>query len=187
MNYHNISHDDQNNGDGLRVVLWLSGCAHGCYNCQNSQTWNPSSGILFDKNAESEIFKQLDKDYISGITLSGGDPLHENNLSGVISLVNKIRHLYGDTKTIWLYSGYYWEEIFEPSFTEQTEDWIKSYLQTCEIRKKIISQCDVMIDGRFVEEVKDLSLKWCGSSNQSVINVQESLAQNRIVLYCESR
>ena len=94
-----------NNGDGLRVVLWLSGCSHGCYKCQNPQTWNPNSGIPFDESAKQEIFNELSKDYISGITLTGGDPLYESNLSDVLSLVKEIRHSFPE-KNIWLYTGY---------------------------------------------------------------------------------
>ena len=94
-----------NNGSGLRVVLWLSGCNHHCKNCQNPQTWDVNSGILFDKSAKEELFRELGKDYISGITLTGGDPLHENNLDEVISLIKEIRERF-PSKTIWLYTGY---------------------------------------------------------------------------------
>ena len=93
INYHNITYPDQNNGDGLRVVLWLSGCDHHCYNCQNPQTHDPNGGIPFDEKAEEELFKELGKDYISGLTLTGGDPLHENNLDGVLKIINRIRLL----------------------------------------------------------------------------------------------
>lgn len=106
MNYHNITHDDMNNGDGLRVVLWLSGCSHKCKNCQNPQTWNSNSGILFDEDAKNEIFNELSKDYISGITFSGGDPLHENNLMDVANLIFKVKENF-PKKTIWLYAQYY--------------------------------------------------------------------------------
>lgn len=184
MNYHNISYPDMNNGDGLRVCLWLSSCSHHCPQCQNPQTWDCNSGIPFDQAAHDELFEQLSKDYISGITFTGGDPLHENNLSGVLDLVNEIKLSYPE-KNIWLYSGYYWEEIFEPSFTEQSEEWIKQYLKDCEIRKRIISVCDVMVDGRYVDELRDVSLKWRGSSNQNVIDIQESIKQERLILYCD--
>ena len=80
MNYHNLTYPDQNNGDGLRVVLWLSGCSHHCKGCQNPQTWDTNSGIKFDDNVFSELFDELEKDYISGLTLTGGDPMFENNL-----------------------------------------------------------------------------------------------------------
>lgn len=167
MNYHNISHDNMNNGDGLRVVLWLSGCSHGCKNCQNPQTWNPKSGIEFDNEAKEELFTELSKDYISGITLSGGDPLYSENLKGVLDLVNEIRLSFPE-KNIWLYSGFTWIEVLSN-----------------DLRHKIIEQCDVMVDGRFIDELKDLSLAYRGSANQRVIDVQESLKQNKIILYCE--
>ena len=181
MNYHNITHVDQNNGDGLRVVLWLSGCSHNCYKCQNPQTHNPNSGILFDENAEEELFRELSKDYISGLTLTGGDPLHENNLDGVLNLVNKIRLSFPE-KTIWIYSGYTWEQIMYPVITDDLNPKRDEIIQK---RKEIVSQCDILVDGRFVNELKDISLKWRGSSNQRVIDIQKSLQQNKLILYCD--
>lgn len=166
-----------NNGDGLRVVLWLSGCSHHCYNCQNPQTWNPNSGIPFDESAKQEIFNELSKDYISGITLSGGDPLYENNLSEVLSLVGKIRNLF-QNKTIWLYTGYLWENLININCPLDSE-WENRIL-----RKSIIELCDVLIDGEYIDERRDITLKWRGSSNQRVIDVKQSLAQNKVVLYC---
>lgn len=177
INYHNITHDDMNNGDGLRVVLWLSGCSHHCYNCQNPQTWNLNSGIPFDESAKQEIFNELSKDYISGITLSGGDPLYENNLSEVLSLVGKIRNLF-QNKTIWLYTGYLWENLININCPLDSE-WENRIL-----RKSIIELCDVLIDGEYIDERRDITLKWRGSSNQRVIDVKQSLAQNKVVLYC---
>lgn len=108
MNYHNITYPDQNNGDGLRVVLWVSGCSHHCRNCQNPQTWNPENGIIFDNNAKKEILNELRNTYISGITFSGGDPLYVKNLKTVEKLIDEIR-VSLPNKTIWLYTGYTWE------------------------------------------------------------------------------
>lgn len=102
MNYHNLTYPDMNNGSGLRVVLWLSGCSHKCKGCQNPQTWDANSGIPFDESAKKELFRELDKDYISGLTLTGGDPLYETNLDGVLNLVNKIR-LFSSEKHLALY------------------------------------------------------------------------------------
>ena len=184
MNYHTITYPDQNNGDGLRVVLWLSGCSHHCYNCQNPQTWDVNSGIPFDESAKEELFRELDKDYISGLTLSGGDPLHEANLDGVLDLVNEIR-LSFPNKSIWIYSGFYWEEIFEPSFTNQSGKWINNYLKQCEKRKQIISKCDIMVDGVYIDSQRDITLKWRGSSNQSVIDIRQSLQNGEIVLWTD--
>lgn len=161
MNYHNITHDDMLNGDGLRVVLWVAGCSHHCKNCQNPITWDPDGGILFDKEAREEIFEQLEKDYIAGITFSGGDPLHEANLKEVTALAKEIRSRY-PKKTIWLYTGYLWEEIRE---------W------------EIMKYLDVLVDGRFEPEKKDLTLKWKGSYNQRVINVPKSLELGQVVLH----
>lgn len=133
MNYHEITYPDQNNGSGLRVVLWLSGCSHKCKGCQNPQTWDANSGILFDEEAKEELFRELDKDYISGLTLTGGDPLFESNLDDVLELVTEVNKRYNTTqyidennqndhnilntnadkirlsrpqKSIWLYTGY---------------------------------------------------------------------------------
>ena len=180
MNYHTITYPDQNNGDGLRVVLWLSGCSHHCYNCQNPQTWNPDSGIPFDESAKQEIFNELSKDYISGITFSGGDPLHENNLDEVLKLVNEIRISFPE-KTIWLYTGYEWNQIMSPPAI--TDD-LKSTIIT-EQRKEIISNVDIVVDGKYIDEQKDLTLRWRGSKNQRVIDAKQSLKQGKVVLYCD--
>ena len=171
-----------NNGDGLRVVLWLSGCSHHCYNCQNPQTWNPNSGIPFDESAKQEIFNELSKDYISGITFSGGDPLHENNLDNVLKLVQEIRISFPE-KSIWLYTGYnfdllnskYNEYKYTP-FAANADEWLT--------RWEIISNVNVLVDGEYIDEQRDITLKWRGSSNQRVIDVKQSLTQNKIVLYC---
>lgn len=186
INYHNITHDDMNNGDGLRVVLWLSGCSHHCYNCQNPQTWNPDSGIPFDELAKQEIFNELSKDYISGITFSGGDPLHENNLDEVLKLVKQIRISFPE-KTIWLYTGFEWNDIM-CSFAGLQADCValdKKDIEAFEKRRKIISNVDVLVDGEYIDEQKDLTLKWRGSKNQHVIDVKQSLAQNKVILYCD--
>ena len=179
MNYHNITYPDQNNGDGLRIVLWVAGCEHHCANCQNQQTWSPQSGIPFDKNAMNEILNELKKDYISGITFSGGDPLHPQNVQNVLKIVDEIRVSYPN-KNIWLYTGYTWEQIMHPIITG---DLNLERLVTLKTRKELVSKCDVLIDGKYIDELRDVSLHWRGSSNQRVINVQETLEQKQIVLW----
>lgn len=174
MKYHNITYPDMNNGDGLRVCLWLSGCNHYCKGCQNPQTWNPDSGIIFDENAKKELFEELGKDYISGITFTGGDPLHENNIKGISSLLYEIRTLF-PTKTLWLYTGYTWEEIMKKDINNDIDL----------LRYKIVFQCDVLVDGEYKEEERDITLKWRGSKNQRVIDINESLKQYKIVLHCD--
>lgn len=178
MNYHNVTHDDMNNGDGLRVVLWLSGCSHHCYQCQNPQTWNPNSGIPFDNEAKQEIFNELSKDYISGITLTGGDPIYKDNLIDVLFLLNQVRLSY-PIKTIWLYTGYTLEQILQPLLinTIPTEEEEK--------RIDIVKMVDVLVDGPYIDAQRDITLKWRGSANQRVINIPETLKQQKVVLYCD--
>lgn len=142
------------NGDGLRVVLWVSGCSHHCKGCQNPITWDPNDGLLFDQEAKEEIFAELDKSYVSGLTLSGGDPLFPGNRSAITALVKEVKDKY-PTKTIWLYTGFSWEEIMD---------------------LELIPYVDVVVEGKFVEELKDTTLHWKGSSNQRVIHVAEALS-----------
>ncbi len=161
MRYHNITKDDMLNGDGLRVVLWLAGCSHHCKGCQNPVTWDPEGGIPFDDQARWELEEQLGKDYIDGITFSGGDPLYEGNREDVTRLAREIRRKYPD-KSIWLYTGYRWEEI-----------------RDLEIMKYI----DVVVDGRFILEERDVTLEWKGSANQRVIDVPKTRQLGQIVLH----
>ena len=167
MKYHNITTDDMLNGDGLRTVLWLSGCSHHCKNCQNPVTWDPENGLVFDQDAESELFEKLSKKHISGITFSGGDPLHENNINEVLSLINLIKEIFPE-KTIWLYSGYTIDEIFN----DESIDMI--------IRQDILKKIDVFVDGKFIEELKDANYEWAGSTNQRIIRMKEYMNENGI-------
>lgn len=183
MNYHNITYPDMNNGDGLRVVLWLSGCSHHCHKCQNPQTWNVDSGILFDENAKEELFRELGRDYISGITFSGGDPLHENNVEVVLQLIKEINRSYPN-KTIWLYTGYTLEKLIDKfneykytTFSIEADKWLSRY--------EIVGNIDVLVDGKYINEQRDITLKWRGSKNQRVIDMQETLKQNEVILYCD--
>lgn len=168
-----------NNGDGLRVVLWLSGCSHHCYNCQNPQTWNPNNGIQFDESAKKEIFNELSKDYISGITLTGGDPLYESNLNNVLSLIKEIRTSFPE-KTIWLYTGYSYSDIFRGQSSCLSQEGLNNFK-----RREIIKLCNIVVDGEYIDEQKDLTLKFRGSKNQRVIDIQQTLKQGKVVLYCD--
>lgn len=155
MRYHNITKDDMLNGDGLRVVLWVAGCSHCCKECQNPVTWDPNGGLLFDGKAKQELFEALDKSYISGITFSGGDPLHAANRLDVRNLMEEIKEKFPD-KTIWLYTGDSWEKI---------------------LHYPLMQFVDVLVDGEFKIEQKDTNLLWKGSKNQRVIDVQKTLKQ----------
>lgn len=164
---------NDDNGSGLRVCLWLSGCDHRCPGCQNPQTWNSDSGLIYDKTAKNELFAELRKDYISGLSLSGGDPLHENNLQDLLSLLKEIRLSFGTKKTIWLYSGYTWEQIF-PKVT--TCDFVIEKV----LRQEIVSKCDVMVDGRYIHELRNIALPYRGSTNQRLIDINKTLKKNII-------
>jgi len=206
MNYHNITYPDMNNGSGLRVVLWLSGCSHKCKGCQNPQTWDANSGIPFDESAKEELFRELDKDYISGLTLSGGDPLFEGNLDDVLDLVTEVKkryntpqdivyitdknnniltsfpdkiHLSSPKKSLWLYTGFTYEEIMKYEYGT-------SYINNvnCDaLRQAIFCQCDVLVDGKYIDSKRDLTLQYRGSDNQRLIDIQQSLQKGEIVLW----
>ena len=164
MNYHNITKDDMLNGDGLRAVLWVSGCTQCCDGCQNPETWELSSGIEFDKAAHDELFEALAPDYISGITFSGGDPLHPFNREEVLKIAKEIKEKMPE-KTVWLYTGFLLEEI---------KDVID------------LTNIDVLVDGEFKQELNDNNLKWVGSSNQRIIDVQATLKEGNIILHCKN-
>ena len=149
------------NGEGLRTVLWVAGCSHNCPQCHNPVTWDINGGLAFDEAAKEELFEELKKDYISGVTFSGGDPLHEKNRKEIEKLAEDIREKFPD-KTIWLYTGYEWEEICGLPF---------------------LPNIDVIVDGEFKIEKKDNSLHWKGSANQRVIDVKESLKTGKVQLY----
>lgn len=161
MRYHNITTDDMLNGDGLRTVLWVAGCNHHCEGCQNPITWDIEGGIPFDEAAEDELFEKLKPDYISGVTFSGGDPLHPKNRAEITRLCEKFHALF-PKKNIWLYTGYTFEEIY-------TLD--------------LIQYVDVLVDGEFVKSQFDPKLHWKGSANQRVIDVKETLKLKKIVLF----
>ena len=161
MRYHNITKDDMLNGVGLRVVLWVAGCAHCCKECHNPITWDPNGGLEFDDAAKQEIFEELEKDYIHGITFSGGDPLHINNAYDVSELAREIRERYPN-KTIWLYTGGTWEDVKH---------------------MRVIPYLDVLCDGEFEVDKKDENTHWVGSTNQRVIDIQRTLAEGKVVLY----
>lgn len=163
MKYHNITQYDMNNGIGLRTVLWVSHCEHKCLNCQNQQTWDKNGGIIFDEKVKEELFNDLADETIQGITFSGGDPLSNLNRDEILYLAKEIKEKFPD-KDIWCYTGYEWHDVQN---------------------LKGIEYIDVVVDGKFEEELSVPSPKWCGSQNQKIINVKKSLKQNKVILYIE--
>ena len=146
MKYHQILHDDMRNGSGLRVVLFVSGCNHYCKNCQNPVTWDPNDGLEFTTKEISEICEQLSKDYISGLTISGGDPLYPGNRESITKLCRFFKQGYPN-KSIWCYTGYLFEQVKD---------------------LPVMEYIDVLVDGPFVQEFADVKYKWAGSTNQKI-------------------
>ena len=178
MNYHNITTDDMLNGDGLRVVLWVSGCSIHCFNCQNPQTHSFDSGIPFSNETMQELLDNLSQPYISGLTLSGGHPLELQNLETIYKIVKTVKEKFPN-KSIWLYTGYTWGEILDKD--KEYEEHEVNGISPLDI----VKCCDVLVDGRYEDDKRNISLAWRGSSNQRVISIQKSLKQNKVILYCE--
>lgn len=171
MNYHNITKDDMNNGDGIRVVLWVAGCEHHCPECHNPETWCYNSGIPFDYSALKELREELRKDYVSGITISGGDPFAPENRRATTGIVHWVRENF-PSKTIWIYTGYTYEELIGIGIVDP-HIWC------------VLLEFDVLVDGKYNKDLRDTSLKWRGSSNQRVIDMKKSLSRMEVVLHCD--
>lgn len=177
MNYHKIEKTSIANGEGIRVVLWCSGCSLHCRGCHNPETWNLNSGKLFDEEAKQELFEALDKPYIQGITFSGGHPLEDANLDCIGNLIYEIKERFPD-KDIWLYTGYTWDKV-----TMKLGEIVTNHSYKRFLRHTIIEKCDVVVDGAYIEEQRDITLKFRGSKNQRLIDVKKSLKENKVVLY----
>ena len=162
MNYLDIQHANMVNGSGLRTVIWVSGCERKCKNCFQPHTHELSSGLKFDKKAKNELFKDNYTDWCSGITFLGGEPLHPANRMEIISLAKEAKETFPN-KTIWLYTGYTIEEIISD-----------------DSMKEILNYIDILCDGPYMDEFRDINLKWVGSKNQRVINIKEYLKQRII-------
>lgn len=187
MNILGIDYESIKDGEGVRTAIYLSGCSHKCHGCHNPETHNINNGITFTENILNEIINNITtRPFISGLTLTGGDPLHENNLEDVLSLIEEIRVSFPE-KTIWLYTGYEWEEIIDRYYCDDEFDYIsESYEEEKNVkREKIIKQCDVLVDGRYIDSQRDVTLKWRGSKNQRVIDVRKSLQKGQVVLGCD--
>lgn len=173
MNYHKIEKTSIANGTGIRVVLWCSGCRVGCRNCHNPETWDFNSGMPFDDAAKKELFEALDKSYIQGVTFSGGHPLENNNVEDVYLLIKEIKEKF-PMKDIWLYTGYTWESIFQDARLDM-------FNVNNVYRKAAVEMCDVIVDGPYIEDQRDITLRFRGSKNQRLINVKETLRQGKII------
>lgn len=186
MRFAQIRSMDISNGEGVGVSLFVQGCPFHCKNCFNSETWDFNGGKEWTKETKNKFMELIDRPYIKRVSFLGGECLAEQNLDEILSLIKEIRNSYPN-KTIWLYTGFRWDDIM-CSFAGLQADYIelnKKDIEVWEKRRKIISNVEVLVDGEYIDEQKDLTLKWRGSKNQNCIDVKQSLAQNKMVLYCD--
>ena len=170
MNYAEIKYNDIANGPGVRTSLFVSGCTHACKGCFNQIAWDFNSGKPFTEETINDIIESMRPDYVQGLTLLGGEPFEHTNQQGLLPLLRAVKRFLPD-KDIWCFTGYLFDK-------DICEDMCAKWEET----KEMLSYIDVLVDGKFVEELKDMMLKFKGSSNQRTILVQESLRQNQVVL-----
>jgi anaerobic ribonucleoside-triphosphate reductase activating protein len=172
MNYGKIIERDSTNGPGIRVTLFVSGCTHHCKGCFQPETWNFDYGFKFTNDIENSIIDLLKPNYVSGLTILGGDPFEKSNQIELYPLIKKLREVYNNDKTIWAFTGAIYESLLD-----------KEYEYNTSITKELLSMMDVLVDGPFMEEKKSLLLKFRGSSNQRLIDLKKSLKENKTILY----
>ncbi len=171
MHYGNIKKCDIADGPGVRVSLFVSGCTNHCEHCFQPETWNFEYGSPFTQKTEDELIDALTPSYIAGLTVLGGEPFEPSNQRVLLPFLKRVRETF-PSKNIWIYSGFTFEELV----SEGTHPH-------CEVTMDILSLCDVLVDGRFIEKLKDITLLFRGSSNQRLINLGETLKNEGIVLY----
>ena len=165
MNCMQIDKASISNGTGVRVVLWCAGCTRKCHGCFNPETWDFNAGKVFDDKAKQFLFEQLSKPYIKGLTLSGGHPLEKPNRDTIYCLLKEVKEKF-PLKDIWMYTGYKWEDI-----------------QNIREIQRILTLVDVLVDGPYIDEQRDITLAFRGSKNQRIIDVQRTLQQGEVMLY----
>lgn len=170
MRYASVKKCDVANGTGIRVSIFVSGCHHHCKGCFNTDAWDFNFGNEYNEEIEESILKELDKSYIQGLSLLGGEPLEHVNQKGLLSLVKKAKERHPE-KTIWCYTGYKFDD-----------DVMGKMFETWPETKELVSNLDIVVDGKYDEDLRDLNLKFKGSSNQRIIDVQKTLEQNEIIL-----
>ena len=173
MRYSQIRSMDVSNGEGVGVALFVQGCPHCCKNCFNPETWSFDYGNLFDENVEKEIIEALDKSYINGLSILGGEPFEPENQHALADFTEKVKDVFPE-KSIWCYTGCVIEDLQDPKSTYFTP-----------YTAKLLSNIDILVDGPFVEALKDISLKFRGSSNQRVIDMNKSAHYGKIILWCK--
>lgn len=170
MNYGAIKKCDIANGVGVRTVLFVSGCTHHCKGCFQPETWNFDYGERYTKETEDEIIESLKPDYVDGITLLGGEPFEPENQRELVKLLRRIKKELPQ-KTVWSFSGYTYEELTGDSRA------------VCEVTNEMLSMLDVLVDGEFVEAKRNISLRFRGSENQRLIDMNQTRKEGKIVLW----
>jgi anaerobic ribonucleoside-triphosphate reductase activating protein len=165
MKYANIKKCDIANGSGVRVSLFVSGCTHHCKGCFNSVAWDFNYGNEFTEEVENEIINELSHSYISGLSLLGGEPFEPENQKALLPFIKKVKSIYPD-KDIWCWTGYTLDELTDPKIKSRAK---------CEYTLDMLKYIDILVDGKFKEELKDISLQFRGSSNQRIINLKENI------------
>lgn len=170
MNYTNIKYNDIANGEGVRTSLFVSGCTHHCPHCFNPETWDFNYGNELTEEVENQILNSLKPNHINGLTLLGGEPMEPANQKGLLNLVKTVKETY-QNKTIWCYTGYLFDE-----------ELLKESRARCPWTDELLSYIDIIVDGEFKIDLKDITLRFKGSSNQRIIDVQKSLAEHKVIL-----
>lgn len=172
MNYANIKTYSIENGTGVRVSLFVSGCTHHCKDCFNEQAWDFGYGTPFTEETENAVIEALAPDYMAGITLLGGEPMEPVNQRGLLPLLKRIRKELPQ-KTVWAYTGYVYEDLLEGGRAH------------CEVTEELLSLCDILVDGPFIAEKKNISLRFRGSENQRIIDLKTTRESGKVVLAME--
>lgn len=180
MNYASIREMDISNGESIGVALFVQGCHFHCKNCFNSETWDFNGGKEWTEDIKNKFLKLIDKPYINRISILGGEPLADENVENILKLVNEIRISFPN-KNIWIYSGYTFEEM--QLLSKGLDQESMRFNKYNKMRQDILKSCDVLVDGRYIDSERDITLKWRGSKNQRVIDLKKTYQEKRMVLY----
>lgn len=173
MNIANIKYNDVANGEGIRTSIFVSGCTHHCLGCFNQVAWDFNYGYLFNESVEEKIFDSVKPDYIKGISLLGGEPFEKANQKELVKFLKRFKERFPN-KTVWCWTGYLYNELIDKESSIYSNECIE-----------MLKMIDVLVDGEFMQELKDISLKFRGSKNQRIIDVKKSLKENKILRYYE--
>lgn len=183
MRYATIREMDISNGEGVGISLFVQGCPFHCYNCFNKETWDFNGGKEWTQEILQKFLKLADRPYIKRISILGGEPLADQNLDAILNLVHKIHSSFPE-KNIWLYTGFEWNDLWINPQTDGMSNSLKDILTANKKRQEIIKLVNILIDGKYIDSQRELTLKFRGSKNQRVIAVKESIKKGKVVEWC---